>query len=170
VAQQPARRPQPSADASQAQKIQDLTVREERGQTTLLIKFSQPLKNYRHFPLPNPARIVLDIFGDAKQPGPSETYRIDTSAVATLRVNQLEGGLRLTTDIAAATVPAYSITQDSGGLRVVIGAENPSASAKKEVTVVSGGVRADVRSQDSAKAQAEPPVPTKEYTGQKIFS
>jgi len=140
----------------------------------LLIKFSQPLKNYRHFPLPNPARIVLDIFGDAKQPGPSETYRIDTSAIATLRVNQLEGGLRLTTDIAAATVPAYSITQDNGGLRVVIGAENPSASAKKDVTVVSGGVRADIRSQDSAKAQGKAAGADKgigdkkEYTGQKI--
>ena len=106
-------------------------MREERGQTILLIKFSQPLSNYRHFPLPNPARIVLDIFGDAKQPGPSETYRIDTSAVATLRVNQLEGGLRLTTDIAAATVPAYSITQDNGGLRVVIGAENPKRQRQK---------------------------------------
>ena len=128
AAQQPARAtatPAPAVAVTPVQKIQDLTVREERGQTTLLIKFSQPLKNYRHFPLPNPARIVLDIFGDAKQPGPSETYRIDTSAVATLRVNQLEGGLRLTTDIAAATVPAYSITQDNGGLRVVIGAENP---------------------------------------------
>ena len=177
AAQQPARAtatPAPAVAVTPVQKIQDLTVREERGQTTLLIKFSQPLKNYRHFPLPNPARIVLDIFGDAKQPGPSETYRIDTSAVATLRVNQLEGGLRLTTDIAAATVPAYSITQDNGGLRVVIGAENQSASAKKDVTVVSGGVRADIRSQDSAKAQGKASGADrgvgakKEYTGQKI--
>jgi len=177
AAQQPARAtatPAPAVAVTPVQKIQDLTVREERGQTILLIKFSQPLKNYRHFPLPNPARIVLDIFGDAKQPGPSETYRIDTSAVATLRVNQLEGGLRLTTDIAAATVPAYSITQDNGGLRVVIGAENPSASAKKDVTVVSGGVRADIRSQDSAKAQGKAAGADKgigdkkQYTGQKI--
>jgi len=170
----PAVTPAPAVAVTPAQKIQDLTVREERGQTILLIKFSEPLKNYRHFPLPNPARIILDIFGDAKQPGPSETYRIDTSAVATLRVNQLEGGLRLTTDIAAATVPAYSVAQDSGGLRVVIGAENPSATAKKDVTVVSGGARADIRSQDSAKAPGKASGADKgvgdkkEYTGQKI--
>lgn len=177
LAQQPARpaaTPTPAVAVAPAQKIQDLTVREERGQTILLMKFSQPLSNYRHFPLPNPARIVLDIFGDAKQPGPSETYRIDTSAVATLRVIQLEGGLRLTTDIAAATVPAYSITQDNGGLRVVIGAENPSAPAKKDATLVSGGVRTDVRSQDSAKAPGKASGADngfgdkKEYTGQKI--
>ena len=173
-AARPAASPAPAITVTPMQRIQDLAVREERGQTILLIKFSQPLSNYRHFPLPNPARIVLDIFGDAKQPGPSETYRIDTSAVATLRVNQLEGGLRLTTDIAAATVPTYSITQDNGGLRIVIGADNPSATAKKDVTVVSGGVRADIRSQDSAKAPgrasgAEKGIgDKKEYTGQKI--
>ena len=173
-AARPAASPAPAITVTPMQRIQDLAVREERGQTILLIKFSQPLSNYRHFPLPNPARIVLDIFGDAKQPGPSETYRIDTSAVATLRVNQLEGALRLTTDIAAATVPTYSITQDNGGLRIVIGADNPSATAKKDVTVVSGGVRADIRSQDSAKAPgrasgAEKGIgDKKEYTGQKI--
>ena len=173
---QPAARPAipaPVLAVVPVQKIQDLAVREERGQTILLIKFSQPLSNYRHFPLPNPARIVLDIFAEAKQPGPSETYRIDTSAVATLRVNQLEGGLRLTTDIAAANVPAYSISQDNGVLRVVVGAENPSATAKKDVVVVSGGVRADVRSQDSLRAGKtsgadKSPGDKKEYTGQKI--
>ena len=177
VAQQPARpaaSPAPPVSVTPVQKIQDLSVREERGQTILLIKFAQPLTNYRHFPLANPARIVLDIFGDAKQPGPIETYRIDTSLVATLRVNQLEGGLRLTTDIAAATVPAYSIDQDNGGLRVVIGAENPSASAKKDVIVVSGGVRADIQSQESAKAPAKATGADKavgdkkQYSGQKI--
>ena len=176
IAQQaarPAASPAPVITVTPVQRIQDLAVHEERGQTILLIKFSQPLSNYRHFPLPNPARIVLDIFGDAKQPGPSETYRIDTSAVATLRVNQLEGGLRLTTDIAAATVPAYSINQDNGGLRIVIGAENPAASTKKDVIVVSGGVRADIRSAD-AKATGKTGGTDKglgdkrEYTGQKI--
>ena len=173
---QPAARqatPAPVVAVVPVQKIQDLAVREERGQTILLIKFSQPLSNYRHFPLPNPARIVLDIFAEAKQPGPSETYRIDTSAVATLRVNQLEGGLRLTTDIAAANVPAYSISQDNGALRVVVGAENPTATAKKDVVVVSGGVRADIRSQDSLRAGKtsgadKSPGDKKEYTGQKI--
>ena len=177
VAQQaarPAASPAPAIAVVPMQKIQDLAVREERGQTILLIKFSQPLSNYRHFPLPNPARIILDIFVESKQTGPSETYRIDTSAVATLRVNQLEGGLRLTTDIAAATVPTYSITQDNGGLRVVVGAENPNATAKKDVTVVSGGVRADVRSVDSSKPTGKTAGSDralgdkKEYTGQKI--
>ncbi len=177
VAQQPARpaaTPVPVIAVTQAQKIQDLTVREERGQTILLIKFALPLTNYRHFPLPNPARIVLDIFSEAKQLGATDTFRIDTSAVSTLRVSQLEGGLRLSTDIAAATVPAYTIAQESGGLRVVIGAENPSASAKKNATLVSGGLRADIRSEDLAKVGGsslggdKSQGDKKEYTGQKI--
>jgi type IV pilus assembly protein PilQ len=177
VVQQPAKptpTPAPVVAVTQTQKIQELTIREERGQTILFLKFALPLTNYRHFPLPNPARIVLDIFTDAKQLGPTDTFRIDTSAVATLRVNQLEGGLRINTDIAAATIPAYSITQDNGGLRVAVGVENPSATAKKEVTLVSGGVRADIRSEDLAKTSGKAPGSDKlqndkkEYTGQKI--
>jgi len=147
--------PVPSKESSaigQVLTLQDLSVRDERGQTTLLVKFSQPVKEYRHFPLATPARIALDIYGNAKQPGQSEIYRIDTSAVATLRVNQVEGGLRLTTDIAAATVPAYTITQEDGGLRIVIGAENPKATARKDATVVRAGVRADIRAAETSAA------------------
>jgi type IV pilus assembly protein PilQ len=158
--------------------IQDLSVREDRGQTILRVKFSQSVSQFRHFPLPSPARIVLDIFGDASRSAQAESYRIDTSTVATLRVNQVEGGLRLTTDIAAATVPPYTITPDDGGLRIVIGAENPAATAKKDVTIIRNGVRADIRTPEgyitttpgAVKPLGTDKVPTedKKYTGQKI--
>ncbi len=170
----------PSKEATagtQVLTLQDLSVRDERGQTTLIVKFSQPVKEFRHFPLPVPARIVLDIHGTAKQPGQTEIYRIDTSAVATLRVNQVEGGLRLTTDIAAATVPPYTITTEDGGLRIVIGAENPNATARKDVTVVRAGVRADIRTAQASSATSSPSkslgtdkmsVDDKKYTGHLI--
>ena len=158
--------------------IQDLSVREDRGQTILRVKFSQSVSQFRHFPLPSPARIVLDIFGNPNRPAQAESYRIDTSTVATLRVNQVEGGLRLTTDIAAATVPPYTITPDDGGLRIVIGAENPAATAKKDVTIIRNGVRADIRTPEgyitttpgAVKPLGTDKVPTedKKYTGQKI--
>jgi type IV pilus secretin PilQ/predicted competence protein len=158
--------------------IQDLSVREDRGQTILLAKFSQPVSQFRHFPLPNPARIVLDIFGNADRSAQAQSYRIDTSVVATLRVNPVEGGLRLTTDIAAATVPPYTISPEDGGLRIVIGAENPAATARKDVTIVRSGVRADIRTPEgyitttpgAVKPLGTDKVPTddRKYTGQKI--
>jgi type IV pilus assembly protein PilQ len=125
-----------------------------------------------------PARIVLDIFGSAKQPGRAEIFRVDTSTVATMRVSQVEGGLRLTTDIAAATVPAYTIMQEDGGLRIVIGAENPNATARKEATLVRAGVRGDIRATDASATSTSGasrsvgtdsvPGDDKKYTGQKI--
>jgi type IV pilus assembly protein PilQ len=167
----------PSAAAG-ALTLQDLSVREDKGQTILLAKFSQPISQFRHFPLPTPARIVLDIFANAKRSAQPESYRIDTSTVATLRMTQVEGGLRLTTDIAAATVPAYTITPEDGGLRIVIGTENPSATGRKDVTVVRGGVRADIRTAESSTMATQGgvrslgtdkvPVDEKKYTGQKI--
>jgi type IV pilus secretin PilQ/predicted competence protein len=167
----------PSAAAG-ALTLQDLSVREDKGQTILLAKFSQPISQFRHFPLPTPARIVLDIFGNAKRLAQPESYRIDTSTVATLRMTQVEGGLRLTTDIAAATVPPYTITPEDGGLRIIIGTENPSATGRKDVTVVRGGVRADIRTAESSTTATQGavkslgtdkvPLDDKKYSGQKI--
>ena len=180
-ASKPLASPMPSKETTaigQVLNLQDLSVRDERGQTTLMVKFSQPVKEYRHFPLPTPARLVLDVYGNAKQPGQTEIYRIDTSTVATLRVSQVEGGLRLTTDIAGATVPAYTIMQEDGGLRIVIGAENPKATARKETTLVRAGVRGDIRAAETlaaATTSASKSVGTdsvlgdeKKFTGQKI--
>jgi len=162
----------------QALTLQDLSVREDRGQTILLAKFSQPISQFRHFPLPNPARIVLDIFGNVKPTGQADSYRIDTSVVATLRVSHVEGGFRLTTDIAAATVPAYTIMPEDGGLRIVIGAENPNATARKDVMIVRGGVRADIRTQEGSTGAIQGAVKSlgtdkvtgegKKYSGEKI--
>src|SRR6185503_4414678 len=42
---------------SPGQNIQELSVREEQGQTILLLKFVQPVTQFRHFPLPQPSRI-----------------------------------------------------------------------------------------------------------------
>jgi len=106
--------PAPSAKESNASglalNLQELSVREERGETTLLIKFPKPITQYRHYTLPQPARIVLDIFGDTQRSSQSESFRVDTHWVGTLRLSYVEGSLRLTTDIAAATVPETALS------------------------------------------------------------
>jgi type IV pilus assembly protein PilQ len=165
--------------AVQSLGLQELAAREERGQTTVLVKFSQPITQFRHFPLPQPARIVLDIFSDAKALPQSETFRVDTNWVSSLRLSSTDGSLRLVTDIASATVPPYSISPENGGLKIVVGTLDPNATAKKDVILVKGGKRADVRaaaieSQSSSEmktqvARADPSLaPESKYTGQKI--
>jgi type IV pilus assembly protein PilQ len=160
----------------QAFNLQDLSVREERGQTTVFVKFSQPVTEFRHFPLPQPTRIVVDIFGDAKQLHQIESFRIDTHWLSMLRFSSITGSLRLTFDVAAATVPPYTITPDDGGLKIVIGPVEPNATARKDLTLVRGGKRMDTTAVDTAsitsgdmKKSVSEPVPTeKKYTGQKI--
>lgn len=161
--------------------LQELSVREERGQTTLLIKFSKAVNQYRHFTLPQPARIVVDIFGDAEKLSESESFRVDSGWLGGLRLSSTEGGLRLNIEIAAATVPTYSITPDEGGLKITMGSVDQNALAKKERVLVRGGKRgADVRSVEmvSPSSTNEPkPAPAlsvepgstdKTYSGQKI--
>ena len=169
--------PKEANPALTALTLQELSVREERGQTTLLVKFSQPVTQFRHFPLPQPSRIVLDIFGEAKALSQAETFRIETNWVAALRLSATDGSLRLVPDIAAANVPPYTITPENGGLKITVGALDPNAVTKKDVTLVRGGQRIDVRAAEATSTgtvqkktvTADDLLSTdKKYTGQKI--
>ncbi len=161
--------------------LQELSVREERGQTTLLIKLARPVTQYRHFPLPQPARVVLDIPSDSTAPASTDTFRIDTSIVSALRLSSGENNLRLVVEVTAATVPPYTISQEEGGLKIVVGAVDPNVNAKRNAVLVQAGKRVDVRTGQpaaSAAPSADVRSPTtvaddragaeKIYTGQKI--
>ena len=158
--------------------LQELSVREERGQTTVFIKFSQPIAQFRHFPLPQPSRIVLDIFGEAKRESAAESFAIDTHWVGTLRITSTESGARVVADIAAATVPAYTVSPEDGGIKIVVGAADANATAKKNVTLMRSGVRTDIRTAESSpgtrQSGARPldtdkaPLAERKYTGQRI--
>lgn len=172
--------PQSSAAATPpSQSLQELSVHEERGQTTLFVKFSQPVTQYRHFTLPQPARVVVDILNDTKTSTLAEVFRIDTSNVAALRLNANESNLRIVVEVAAATVPPYTITSEDGGLKIVIGSGDLNATAKKNLTLVKAGKRTDLiaggptcPSIGEIKSPASSPEEQlnreKKYTGQKI--
>ena len=176
----PARSAQQSNAPGLPFNLQELSVREERGETTLLIKFLKPISQYRHFTLPQPARIVLDIFADAEKSSQSETFLVDTRWVSGLRFSPTEGSLRLNVEISAATVPPYSVSPEEGGLKITVGTVDPNSAAKKQLVLVKGGKRADVRSVEMASPSTtnDPkpaPSPADElasqeriYTGQKI--
>ena len=161
-------------------KLQDLSVLEEGGQTILSIKFSQPISEYRHFPLSQPSRIVIDVLSDIKQAPLNESFRIDTHWVGTLRLTANDSNIRVAADIAAATVPAYVVTPENGSLKIVVGLFNPSATAKRHTVLVKDGVRSEIRSAGPAPSSktssedgkpslgAQPKADDKKYTGQKI--
>ncbi|MGH7770192.1 MAG: secretin and TonB N-terminal domain-containing protein [Candidatus Binatia bacterium] len=172
--------PQPAVKETSLQeqpfRLQDLAVQEERGQTTVRIKFSDGVNQYRHFSIAQPSRIVLDVFGPAKQLPQVETFRIETHWLSVLRLSSGEGHLRVVMEVAAAAVPVYVIEPENGGLKLVIGPVNPQHTAKRDVYLVQNGRRVDV-----SMAQGGAPVPraqasaagmelkgVKTYSGQKI--
>jgi len=167
----------PQSSGAPSQSLQELSVREEQGQTTLLVKFAQPVTQYRHFTLPQPARIVLDVLDVNKATAADETYRIDTNWVSALRLNANDSNLRLVAEISAASVPAYTIAAEDGGLKIVIGARDPNATARRNSLLVEGGRRVGARQlvpATGAEARAssggleDRSSSEKTYTGQKI--
>ena len=165
------------ADADDLQ-IQDFSVREQSGQTIFLLKLSKPFSQYRHFPLLEPARIVLDISGEARTPADLETFRVGTKLVGSVRFSAAHRSLRLTADLLPSTVPVYTVTPESNGLRIVIGSDDPKIPGTQERMLVLAGKRMDnVLSQarlalgdspTSASASGENFPDEKKYTGQKL--
>ena len=173
----PAAAKQQAADAPST-TIQDLSVREEAGQTILQLKLSKPISQYRHFPLTQPSRIVLDIFGDARPMADAETFRVTTGLVGTVRFSAGEGYLRMAVDIPSASVPSYTATPEEGGIKVVVGAADPKITTKRELNLVKGGKRPNtvaaqlkgipVEGQGPIGAEDASATGEKKYTGQRL--
>jgi len=165
------------ADADEIQ-IQDFSVREQSGQTIFLLKLSKPISQYRHFPLLEPARIVLDISGEARTPSDLDTFRVGTKLVSTVRFSAAQRSLRLTADLVPSTVPVYTVTTESNGLRIVIGSDDPKIPSTQERVLVLAGKRLDNvlgqarlvlgDSPTTASSMGEITPDEKKYTGQKL--
>ena len=159
-------------------RVQDLSVREESGQTILQLKLTQPFSQYRHFPLAQPARVVVDMFGDSTRQADMESFRVGTHAVSTVSFSSGEGYLRMTLETPTPTVPSYVITPEEGGIRVVFGFSDPKASDKRVFDLVKGGKKIEARSAarasvsmdagQAASPKGETPVEEKKYIGQKL--
>src|SRR5262245_47779498 len=158
-------------------RVQDLSVREESGQTILQLKLTQPFSQYRHFPLAQPARVVVDMFGGSTQQADVESFRVGTQAVSTVSFSSGEGYLRMTLETPTPTVPSYVITPEAGGIRVVFGFSDPKASDKQAFDLVKGGKRTESKSAarapvstaaQAASTKEETPAEGKKYIGQKL--
>jgi type IV pilus assembly protein PilQ len=157
-------------------RVEELQLKEEFAQTTIRIRFSAPVTQYRHFVLAQPARIVLDVFGDARKLSDAQGFRAETHWVSALKINSAEGLLRLTIEIAAATAPSYSVDAENQGLKIVLGSPNPDATAKRELSLIEGGQRTDLRapqakapaSDSKTSSGAVDKTAEKKYTGQRI--
>ena len=159
-------------------RVQDLSVREESGQTILQLKLNKPISQYRHFPLTQPARVVVDMFGDSTRQTDVESFRVGTSSVNTVSFSSGEGYLRMTIETATSTVPSYVITTEEGGIKVVFGFSDPKASDKKTLDLVRDGKKIEPRTAartavpveagQAASTKEEPVAEGKKYTGQKL--
>jgi type IV pilus assembly protein PilQ len=161
----------------QALRIQELSAREELGQTIVEIRLATTISQYRHFPVTQPSRIVLDIFGDGSPATEVETFPITTALVGAMRLSYGEGYLRLTIETMPSSVPAYVVTPEGGALKIVVGAADSKATAKRELILVRGGKRVDVANaavKASSDAKGQVPIKdeltgeAKKYTGQKL--
>jgi len=93
-----------------------------------------------------------------------------------LRLSSGETTFRLVVEIAAATVPAYTVAPEDGGLKITVGTLDPNINIKRDVVLVRGGKRQDVQQKNTGASTdsrgklqlADDRLNDKVYTGQKI--
>jgi type IV pilus assembly protein PilQ len=163
---------QTAGQQTETVKVQELSVTEESGQTILAVRLSKPISQYRHFPLPQPSRIMLDVFNEAR-PTNADSYRIGTTLVSHLKLTSGDGYSRIALEIMAGSVPPYVVTPEEGAVRIVIGNADPKIAAKRSFDLVKDGKRVDQKAMEMASAAlaAEADGPArgeKNYTGQKL--
>jgi type IV pilus secretin PilQ/predicted competence protein len=174
--QETAAPPQPSVQQSETIKVQELSVREEAGQTILTVKLSKAISQYRHFPMLQPARIILDVFNDTRSSDP-ESYRIASNDVGHLKVSWGDGYLRMALEIMSGAVPPYIVTPEDGGVKIIVGSADPKIAAKRSFDLVKNGMPVDQRhtemgttalAAEAGGAKAGEAGDEKNYTGQKL--
>jgi type IV pilus secretin PilQ/predicted competence protein len=148
-------------------RVQDLSIREESGQTTLQLKLTRPISQYRHFPLTQPARVVVDMFSDAARQTEGEAFRAGTALISTVSFSSGEGYVRMTIETPSPNPPGYLMTPEEGGIKVVFVSADPQAVANRVLDLVKGGKKLDTKAVTSAAAALEPgpAVPPKADTG-----
>jgi type IV pilus assembly protein PilQ len=164
---------QENAQQSDAVGLRDLSVREEAGQTILLVKLSKAISQYRHFPLSQPSRIMVDVFNNARPAEPA-THRVGTTLVSHVKLSSGDGYSRITLDLMAGAVPPYIVSAEDGGIKLTIGNADPKLLAKRSFDIVKDGRVVDQRATQmasaavAAEAGGGTPRGEKNYTGQKI--
>jgi type IV pilus secretin PilQ/predicted competence protein len=164
--------PLPPASSSDPGKLQDLSVHEESGQTILTIKLAKPIAQFRHFSIPQPVRILVDVFNDAR-PTETETYRIASNQLGHMKVSSGDGYTRMTLEMMAGAVPQYVVTPEDGGVRIVIGDADPKKSSKRSFDLVKNGRRIDQTMTEpgiAAMAAESGTAPRKDARGEKAYT
>jgi type IV pilus assembly protein PilQ len=157
--------------------LQELSMREQEGQTIVTLKLSNRIERYRHFPLLEPSRVVIDFFGTATVPAELVSFRVGTQQVENVRFSAAHDSLRMTIEAISAAAPVYAVTPERDGIKIVVGTADPKSSATRDFILVRAGRRTDgVASPAGAITGEVPPrrgtkapaTEGKKYTGQKL--
>lgn len=182
LAPQPVPGNQPAARSpgpdSQKLQLQDLLAREESGQTVIVLKFSRPITQYRHFPLNSPSRIIFDIFSEAALPSDMDSFRVGTNLVGTIRLSAAQSSFRVTIELTSSDIPVYTVVAEDGSVKIAIGGADPRIKTNRELILVRAGKRLDsvtaqvkkaaVESNPPASTTATTPAEEKKYSSQKL--
>lgn len=90
--------------------IREIKLIEDNGQQGLFVKLTRPPAAVTHYTLEQPTRLVIDIAGaEGGGETSAQKYAVQNPLISEVRIARHEGKIRLTLDLAGASVPTYTV-------------------------------------------------------------
>jgi len=143
-----------AAPAAGALDVREIKVIEDNGQQGLFVKLNAPPAAVTHYVLDQPSRLVIDVAGTdgvGAEAGPQE-YAVKNPVISTIGVGPVEGKLRLTIALRAATVPTYTVNDLNDTIVAFLGEPTGGTQPVREQLVFTR------RAVETAEREAPPPV------------
>ena len=102
-------------------RLYEIRVAERDGRQALVVELSRPPDAVHDFALSAPARLVVDLAGPISANTASRIYRVDSGALARVRVAVYQGKLRLVADLDG-TVAGAEVEQHGRSVIALLGA------------------------------------------------
>lgn len=111
--------PQPSVVPAGPMTLQDVDITQQADFSQVVIRADRPIKNHKHFFLPNPARLVIDLAGKWQKPSQTR-YEGENKRIKAVRVGNHPEKFRIVLDLTAEAPFRWTISEKSGKLLIII--------------------------------------------------
>lgn len=145
--------PEAGTAAQATLDIREIKLIEDNGQQGLFVKLTQPPAALTHYTLAQPNRLVIDIAGGTGGVQASaQKYAVKNPMIATVRVGQHDGKIRLTLELKGEQLPTYTVNDLNDTVVAFLGEPTGAAQPVREQIVFTR------RAVDVARAAPPPPV------------
>ncbi len=102
-------------------EVREVRIIEDNGQQGVFAKLSGPPRDVSYITLDNPARLVIEMYGETSGEIASQRFPVDNEMIDQIQLGSDSGKIRMTVQVRGSSVPPYTVDSLSDTLVAFIG-------------------------------------------------